>query len=137
MNTTQEKFKENIDEFNRNYLNGRNQKSQNQATIIFSKKTQKLSADSYKDFQKLRQETNTIRMIASDEVLEKLKFLDFLYEKSMEKSNKIMSSLPALMLTNNQEKMKSQQRELEIDGMVISKTKDELIEMMRQELNKI
>jgi hypothetical protein len=86
---------------------------------------------------KIKQETNTIRLIASDEILNKLDVLNLAYDKSMEVSNKMMNSLPTLMLTNNQEQMKADQREIEISAMVINSIRDQIIELMRRELNEI
>jgi hypothetical protein len=135
--TAQEKLKEYINEFNRNYLNGKSVKSQNNATVVFSKKVLALSSETYKDFQKLRQETNTIKLIASDEVIKKLKFFDYCYEEFMKISDKMMKSLPVLILSNDEEKKRAQQHEIELNGKLINNIKEELTELMRQDLNKI
>ncbi|WP_394674416.1 hypothetical protein [uncultured Chryseobacterium sp.] len=135
--TAQEKLKEYTNEFNRNYLNGKNVKSQNNATVVFSKKVLSLSSETYKDFQKLRQETNTIKLIASDEVIKKLQFFDYCYEEFMKISDKMMKSLSVLILNNDEEKMRAQQHEIELNGKLINNIKEELIELMRQDLNKI
>ncbi|WKW45486.1 hypothetical protein P3875_06755 [Myroides sp. JBRI-B21084] len=129
-----------LDEFNRNYLNAssqNNKRNETNAITTMSKKIQKLTFDASQDLIKIKQETNTIRLIASDEILNKLDILNLAYDKSMEVSNKIMSSLPSLMLTNNQAQMKANQREIEISAMVINNIKDQIIELMRIELNEI
>lgn len=137
---TQEKFLPILDEFNRNYLNAvsiNNKKNETNAITVFSKKIQKLMLDANQDLIRIKQETNTIRLIASDEIIEKLDLLTLAYDKSMEVSNKTMNELLPLMLSNDQEKMKTNQREVEISGLVINKIKDEIIELMRKELNEI
>ena len=137
---TQEKFLPILEEFNRNYLNATsksNKKNETNAITIFSKKIQKLMFDANQDLIRIKQETNTIRLIASDEIIKKLDLLTLAYDKSMEVSNNTMNELLPLMLANNQEKMKINQREVEISGMVINKVKDEIIELMRKELNEI
>jgi hypothetical protein len=129
-----------LDEFNRNYLHAssqNNKRNETNAVTVMSKKMQKLMFDSSQDLIKIKQETNTIRLIASDEILRKLDVLNLAYDESMEISNKMMNSLPTLMLTNNQEQMKAEQREIEISAMVINSIKDEIIELMRTELNEI
>ncbi|WP_338731426.1 hypothetical protein [Mangrovimonas cancribranchiae] len=129
-----------LDEFNRNYLNAAtqgNKKKENLAVTVMSKKIQKLTSDSYEELTKLKQETNTIRVIASDEILKKLDLLELSYDKLMEQSNKMMSDLPQLMLTGNDARIKEQQKELEISGKVTQSIKNEIIELMRKELNEI
>ncbi|MGH2666647.1 hypothetical protein [Flavobacterium sp.] len=129
-----------LDEFNRNYLNAasqNNKKNETNAVTVMSKKIQKLTFDAAQDLMKIKQETNTIRLIASNEILQKLNLLNLAYDKSMEVSNKMMSSLPALMLTNDQDKIKKEQQEVEVSALVINQIKDEIIELMRSELNEI
>ena len=48
-----------------------------------------------------------------------------------------MSNLPELMLKGNQEKIKIQQNELELKGKVTQKINEEIIKLMRKELNEI
>jgi len=129
-----------LDEFNKNYFNAvtqGNKKKENMAVTVMSKKIQKLSFDSYAELTKLKQETNTIRLIASDEILNKLNLLELSYNKLMVQSDKIMSDLPKLMLTGNQAKIKLQQEELELKGKVTQNIKDDIIKLMRKELNEI
>mgnify|MGYP006439470243 CR=1 FL=1 len=129
-----------LDEFNKNYLNAAtqgNKKKENLAVTVMSKKIQKLTFDSYAELTKLKQETNTIRLIASDAILEKLDLLELSYDKLMEQSDKMMSDLPKLMMTGKQEKIKIQQEELEINGRVTQSIKNEIIKLMRKELNEI
>ena len=102
-----------------------------------SKKMQKLMFDANEDLIKIKQETNTIRLIASDNIIKKLNLLELAYDKNMEKANKMMSDLPKLMLLNDQNKMNENQKEIEISGMVIQSIKNEIIELMRVELNEI
>lgn len=129
-----------LDEFNRNYLNAasqNNKKNQTNAVTAMSKKIQKLSFDANQDLIKIKQETNTIRLIASDAILCKLDDLNLAYEISMKVSTKMMTSLPTLVLTNNQEKMKADQIEIEKSALIINQIKDEIIELMRIELDEI
>ena len=137
---TQENFLPILDEFNRNYLKAislNNKKNETNAISVFSKKIQKLMFDSNQDLIRIKQETNTIRIIASDEILKKLDLLTLAYDKSMEAANKSMNELLPLMLSNNQIKMQDNQRDIEIAGMIIKNITDEIIELMRKELNEI
>ncbi len=138
--TTQEKLIPILDEFNRNYLKAaslNNKKDETKAITLMSKKIQKLTFAANEDFVKIKQETNTIRLIASASIISKLDLLELAYDDNMDKANKMMSDLPQLMLLNNHEKMNNNQRDIEISGMVIQKIKNEIIEIMREELNEI
>jgi hypothetical protein len=129
-----------IDEFNKNYLNASsqgNKKKENIAVTVMSKKIQKLTFASNEELTKLKQETNTIRIIASKDILKKLDLLEISYDEIMEQSNQIMSDLPKLMLVNNQEKMNQQQENLQVSAMVTKGIKDDIIDLMRKELNEI
>jgi len=129
-----------LDEFNKNYLNAAtqgNKKKENLAVTVMSKKIQRLTSDSYAELTKLKQETNTIRIIASDEILQKLDLLELSYDKLMAQSDKMMSDLPKLMMVGNQSKINQQQKELELSGKVTQSIKDDIIKLMRKELNVI
>ena len=63
--------------------------------------------------------------------------MDLTYDKMMEKSNRMMSTLPQQVMTNDQDGMKKNQKELEISAMVIKSLKDDIIKLMRKELNEI
>jgi len=129
-----------LEKFNKNFLDAsskNNKKSETSAITVFSKKVQKLTFDANEELLKLKQETNTIRLIASDEILNKLNVMDLTYDKMMEKSNRMMSTLPQQVMTNDQDGMKKNQKELEISAMVIKSLKDDIIKLMRKELNEI
>lgn len=137
---TQEKLLPILDEFSKNYLNAANNNNkidETKAVTVMSKKIQKLMFDANEDLIKIKQETNTIRLIASDNIIKKLNLLELAYDKNMEKANKMMSDLPKLMLLNDQNKMNDNQKEIEKSGMVIQSIKNEIIELMREELNEI
>jgi len=137
---TQEKLMPILNEFNKNYLNAagqNNKRKENNAVTVMSKKIQKLTFDANEDLIRIKQETNTIRLIASEDILEKLDLMEFAYDNNMEKANKMMSDLPKLMLSNNQAKMKQNQDDIEISSSVINKIKSDIIILMRKELNEI
>jgi len=138
--TTQEKLLPILDEFNRNYLNAaniNNKRDETKAVTVMSKKIQKLMFDANEDLIRIKQETNTIRLIASNNIIKKLNLLEMAYDKNMEKANKMMSDLPKLMLLNDQIKMKENQKDIEISGLVIQSIKNDIIELMREELDEI
>ena len=138
--STQEKLLPILDEFNRNFLNSssrNDKKGENNATSVMSKKIQKLTFEANESLIKIKQETNTIRLIASDRIIQKLDLLELAYDKNMEQAIKMMNDLPKQMMSNDQYGMKKSQREIEISALVIKEIKDEIIELMRKELDEI
>ena len=129
-----------LDEFNRNFLNSssrNDKKGENNATSVMSKKIQRLTFEANESLIKIKQETNTIRLIASDRIIQKLDLLELAYDKNMEQAIKMMNDLPKQMMSNDQYGMKKSQREIEISALVIKEIKDEIIELMRKELDEI
>ena len=138
--STQEKLLPILDEFNRNFLNSssrNDKKGENNATSVMSKKIQRLTFEANESLIKIKQETNTIRLIASDRIIQKLDLLELAYDKNMEQAIKMMNDLPKQMMSNDQYVMKKSQREIEISALVIKEIKDEIIELMRKELDEI
>jgi len=138
--STQEQLLPILDEFNKNFLNAasqNNKKNENKAVTVMSKKIQKLMFDTNEDLLKLKQETNTIKLIASDEILEKLNLMELAYDRNTEKSNKMMSDLPRQMMMNDQNGIKRSQRNIEVSGLVIQGIKEDIIKLMRKELREI
>ena len=136
--STQEKLLPILDEFNRNFLNSssrNDKKGENNATSVMSKKIQRLTFEANESLIKIKQETNTIRLIASDRIIQKLDLLELAYDKNMEQAIKMMNDLPKQMMSNDQYGMKKSQREIEISALVIKEIKDEIIELMRKELD--
>ena len=133
--STQEKLLPILDEFNRNFLNSssrNDKKGENNATSVMSKKIQRLTFEANESLIKIKQETNTIRLIASDRIIQKLDLLELAYDKNMEQAIKMMNDLPKQMMSNDQYGMKKSQREIEISALVIKEIKDEIIELMRR-----
>lgn len=132
---SQEKLRDYIHEFNRNF--GDTQSSQRKASLVFSKKIQAITMESYREFIRLKQETNVIKLMASDDVVDQLKLMETAYESLMKESDNMMSALPGLIMSNNEEKIKQMKDLVEIKGKLINYIKDDLNSLMRKELNEI
>lgn len=138
--STQEKLLPILDEFNRNFLNAssrNDKKGESNAITVMSKKIQKLTFEANESLIRIKQETSTIRLIASDAIIHKLDLLEYAYDKNMEVANKMMNELTKKVMLNDQEGLRNDQREIEISAGVIKSIKDEIIELMRKELNEI
>ena len=82
--STQAKLLPILDEFNRNFLNAssrNDKKGETNATTVMSKKMQKLAFEANESLIKIKQETNTIRLIASDNIIQKLNLLELAYDR--------------------------------------------------------
>ncbi|WP_456437554.1 hypothetical protein [Psychroserpens sp.] len=137
---SQEKLFPILEEFNKNFLNAvsqKNKRNENNAVTVLSKKIQKLTFETNEDLIKIKQETNSIKLIASDEILAQLMLMEYAYDKCMNESNKMMSDLPKQMMINDQVGMKKSQSDLELTGLVINGIKDDIIKLMRKEFNEI
>ncbi|WP_028890793.1 hypothetical protein [Tenacibaculum sp. 47A_GOM-205m] len=136
----QEKLISILNNFYEDFLNAstnEDKTAENTAIIKMSKEMQKISLDSVAELTKLRQETNTIRIIASDEILKKLNLLELSYDELFEKSNKMMSALPRLIIKNKQDKINELQKEIELSSNVGKSINNDIIKLMRKELNEI
>lgn len=123
--------------FYRDFLNAKNQKAQNKAATVFSKKIQSLMMEGNKELTQIKQETNTIRLIANDEILSLLDLLEKTYDNLFEVSTKMMKDLPNQLVSNNQAGMTKNQEILGELGGQAQKIKELLIKKMREDLNEI
>ncbi len=59
------------------------------------------------------------------------------YDKLMNESDKMMSDLPKLIMGGNETKISQHQKDLEKSAKVTENIKDDIIKLMRKELNEI
>lgn len=133
----QEKMIPIVENFLNDFLIAQNQEEQFKAVTAMSTEMQKITFEASQDLIKIKQQTNTIRLIADQKIIEKLDILNLAFDKSIEDSNKTLSDLPALIINNDQIKIQENQKMLENSGMYVKKNSDELIALMREDLNKI
>lgn len=139
-NAMQDRFIPIIEEFNKNYFNASNQgnkRRENNAVVVMSKKTQDLMVETYQSLIRVKQETKSIRLMASDEVVKMLDLLEHSYEKNMNEGHKMMSDLPKQMMDNDIEGMQENKDKIELSSQVIKSIIDDIIRLMRKELNEI
>jgi ribosomal protein L28 len=129
-----------IEEFNRNYMgaaNRNNKKAETKATTVFNNKIQRLIVKSNEQWVRLKNETNAIRLIGSDKVIEQLDLLENYYEQSFNLSTKLIKDLSAQIISGSQDNYNRNQQLLESMGNVLSTQKKVLMLQMRKELNEI
>lgn len=129
-----------INEFNRNYMNAssrNNKKEETKAVTAFMSKLNSIAIESNKEFTKIKQETNTIRLIASDLIINSLDSLELAYSQSNDIMFDMIKAFPALMSMNDQAGIMEHQHKLQASGLIINQIKSKLINQMRLELNEI
>ena len=89
------------------------------------------------NWRQIKQETNTIRIIASESVLKTLNLLESGYDREFEELSVMLQRLPNYMQENDQKGIIEDKRKIEEVVNVILKHKNNLIQQMRVELNEI
>lgn len=131
-------FKTALDEYNRAMvINSHKESGQRKALTIFQKKMQGIIIGSNNDLIKLRHETNSIRLIASDNVIFRLNMLEKGYDILMDANNKMLSKMPVLIIENDENTINLAKESIMKIGAEVETIKKDLIQTMRLELNEI
>lgn len=110
---------------------------QNKVCTVYMEKIQNLMNENNTELMKVKQETNTIRLIASQEVIELLNLMERTYDYMFDTSAQIINMLPNNIMKNNQIVLQKHVEILtEISHSALN-IKEHLIEQMRNDLNKI
>lgn len=75
---------------------------QNKVCTVYMEKIQNLMNENNTELMKVKQETNTIRLIASQEVIELLNLMERTYDYMFDTSAQIINMLPNNIMKNNQ-----------------------------------
>ncbi len=127
-----------VERFNENYLSANGDKEKElEALNNFSASLNPMISKSNENLVRLRAETKSIRLIASKKVRYFLGQLDELYDISFEKSSFMLREMGNNMISDNQEIIDEQNRELHVLGQKIKTIHDELVEEIRIELDEI
>ena len=89
------------------------------------------------DLLKLQAESNKLKLIATDQMVETFSRLEALNKKSTDKSNEFMGKFLEIILHQNHELSAKLQAELFTLGIETQATSKELMKQMRQELKTI
>lgn len=114
-----------------------NSEEQYKASSLFMKRIQNLMNENNTEFIRLKQETNTIRLIASDEVISLLNDLEKIYEDMFDISNIIIKNIPHNIIENNQNELQTNMVLIEQIAQNAITIKNKLILQMRDDLSKI
>lgn len=127
-----------INDFYSNFLSATdNPKEQDKVYSLFMERIQNLMYENNTEFIRLKQETNTIKLIASNEVLYLLNELEETYNKMFDASNAIINISFSSVITDNQKGLQESKIFLEQTALYAMTIKDKLILQMRDDLSKI
>ncbi len=129
-----------ISDFNNKFIEAitrKDLKGQSDAASLFSEKSTALIAKSGEGLYKVKQETNTIRLVASDDVVATLDNMEEVFQTLFELSTKMMKDLRTQIIKGDQKGLERNRRDLELVSNKATQIKDLLRQKMRRELDEI
>lgn len=103
----------------------------------FQRELMQIMMDANDYLIKFRQQTNTIKLIASDEIVGLLEIFDSKMEESMNLSTTCLQDIQSLILQRNAQQLEINQNRINTIGQEIMLLKNKIISLMRKELNQI
>lgn len=132
-----EKMREMLEKFTLSCINSKSDEEYNDGIIVFQNATQSILMDSHQDIIKLKHETSEIKLHASDEIISNLNKLESAYEKLINESNLLIQKMPAIILSADSNLMELSQENLKNEAAETESIKNDLIQIMRKELDEI
>ncbi|MGH1374507.1 MAG: hypothetical protein ACRBBW_20895 [Cellvibrionaceae bacterium] len=134
--TTEQKFPVIFNEFMKAYVSG-TEEDQARANEKFSIDMNELFTDLYRELVRVRNETNTIRMIASADMDALLDNLDSDVERATEDAKNTLGIMATSEFWADQTIIKPLQKKSEDSANALLQTKSSLISQMKKELEEI
>ncbi|MCF6268383.1 MAG: hypothetical protein L3J41_01590 [Melioribacteraceae bacterium] len=129
-----------MNEFMSSYLTAATQNdigAETKATIRFSEKISKITIDGFKELNTIQSETNSLRLLASDEVAKLLGEIEELYRQLFELSGNMMSNLIKIDVNNDQELAEKNKNSMMKIGKILEDKVSQLRHQMRIDLKQI
>jgi len=134
----QESFMPALHKFNAKFLNANgNTKIELKATSDFANSINEILMKANESLIKLKQETNSINLIAGQKVSQTLRELEKAYSDSLDQSAEIMKDYSNNVIYRKTDLLEKQQREMEITGRNLQILKDRLMREIKDELDEI
>lgn len=137
---TQQQCIEAINRFFSHFLHAVNQNdsvAESTAASNFQSEITQIMMDANNYLIKFRQETNAIKLIASDGIVELLEMFDSKMEESIQLSTSCLQDLQSLILQRNSQQLEANQNHINNIGQEIVLLKSKIISLMKEELNQI
>lgn len=111
--------------------------AESNAASNFQRELTQIMMDANDYLIRFRQQTNTIKLIASNEIVGLLEIFDSKMEESMNLSTTCLQDIQSLILQRNVQQLEINQTQINIIGQEIVLIKNKIINLMREELNQI
>jgi hypothetical protein len=135
-----EKFQPLLDRYMQDYLEAesRNDKSAStQAITQFASSVGRLTAAGHEEYLAMKEETNSLRLIASDEVIALLDQVQVANDSALAAASEMMNKYVQLVVTGDRDEIEKQQLILYQAGETTTGLRASLMEQMRKELSEI
>ena len=96
-----------------------------------------LMNEASEEYMKLKAESKSLKLTASDSLIKIFEELENLVQASKDSAHNLMKQLPKLIMSNNLNELSKLQDELKTHGETITMKSSELEKQMRFELNEI
>ncbi|WP_154224772.1 hypothetical protein [Marinicella rhabdoformis] len=113
------------------------QHDKKQALSEFTSAVFAIKDQASRDYIKLRAETKSIRLVASEAMLNALDDLEISVKESMDTASSFLQSMPQLFLSGDQQKIYSEQKQFESQCKLIQEKSTLLEKRMREDLQEI
>ena len=129
-----------VDEYMKNYLaanNAGDKEKEIHAITWFGSQISLLTQDGMKEVMQLRHESNRIKLIATEDILQTLENLECLTDRAMTHTNEFMNDFVAVVTEQRQDLIEAYQAEATKLGEQIKSQTNLLLEQMRKEIGAI
>jgi predicted outer membrane lipoprotein len=129
-----------INKFMEDYLKSTecgDKKAETAAIITFSSQISDLTNEGMEQYLSLKSETNSLKLIASDDLAILFDELQESYDDAFNATQEFMSKFVKLTMENNEEEMQRSQKTITTLGNNIKQKAEKLMIQMRKELNEI
>ena len=129
-----------FNDFNRKFQEAESigdKQASTEATIWFSQEIQKITFDGFHELQSLENQTNTLKLTASDEVAQILEELKQLYKQAFDISSEQISKFVEIITQENHELGNQLQAKANELGEKVKTKSEELRQCMRLDLREI
>lgn len=111
--------------------------SESKAASNFQSELMQIMMDANDYLIKFRQQTNSIKLIASDEIVELLEKFDSKMDESVKLSTACLQDIQSLILQRNVLQLEFNQNEINAIGQEIVSLQKQIIKLMKTELDQI
>ncbi|WP_157781978.1 hypothetical protein [Vibrio splendidus] len=114
-----------------------NKEMERETLVLFSNNISALMQEGSEDVQKLKSETNRIKMIATDEMIETFEELEVLTQESMDTAIEFVGKFLEIIINKQDDESQKYQAKLSDIGITIQQKSKKLLQQMRDEIGAV